>query len=148
MGVGASLRRNSGLPLYAGGTDVALGNPVVVTGPWQVTTVQGPTEGPVIGIANASAVAKDPVDVRDLSAGDIVRAVAAATISAGNLVGFATNATAAGASGTIQVTGLGPITRGATNALANWTYGEALESAAIGNTFAYRINPRQLAGLS
>lgn len=148
MGVGKELRRNSGFPALAGATDIAAGNPVTITGPWQVTTVQGVTEGPILGIARASAPAKQAVDIRDSATGDVARAIAAATVTAGNLVGFATNATAAGASGTIQVTGLGPVSRGASNLLANWTVGEALENAAIGNTFAYRINPRELPGLS
>lgn len=148
MGVGSELRRNSGLPLNAGGTAIAAGNPVKVSGPWQVQTIQSVNDIP-IGIARASAVSLEGVDVRDISAGDIVRAVAAATVAAGNLVGFASNATVAGNEGAvIQVTKLGPVSKGASLGTATWSIGEALESAAIGNTFAYRINPRQLAGLS
>ena len=147
MGVGSELRRNGGLPLLAGATDVAGGNIVAVSGPWQVTSVQNVNEEP-IGIARASAPAKNGVDIRDLSSGDVVRAVAAATITAGNLVGFASNATVAGASGTIQVTKLGPVSKGASLGTGTWSVGQALESALPGNTFAFRVNPRQLAGLS
>lgn len=149
MGVGSSLKRNSGLPLFAGATDIAAGNLVALSavGGWQCITVQSVNEAP-IGIAYASAPAHGPVDVRDFGTGDIVRAIAGATITAGNLVGFASNATAAGASGTIQVTKLGPVSKGASLGTGTWAAGEALETAIPGNTFAFRVNPRQLAGLS
>lgn len=147
MGVGAELHRNSGLPLLAGATDVVGGNLVTVSGPWQVTTVQSANEEP-IGVARASAPAHGAVDVRDLSAGDVVRAIAGATITAGQQVGFASNATVAGASGVIQVTKLGPVSKAASSGTTAWAVGQALETAIPGNTFAYRVNPRQLTGLS
>lgn len=147
MGVGSELRRNSGLPLLAGASDIVGGNLVTVTGPWQVTTVQSVNEEP-LGVARASAPAHFAVDVRDTGEGAIVRAVAAATIAAGNQVGFASNATVAGASGTIQVTKYGPVSKGASLGASTWSAGTSLENANPGNTFAFRVNPRQLAGLS
>lgn len=147
MGVGSELKRNSGAPLFAGGTDIVGGNLVTISGPWQVTSVQS-VEEEVIGAARASAPAHDPVDVRDIAEGGIVRAIAAATITAGNLVGFASNATIAGASGVIQVTKLGPVSKGASLGKSTWSVGQSLETALPGNTFAYRVNPRQLSGLS
>lgn len=148
MGVGSELRRNSGLPLIAGGSAVAGGNLVAITGAWQALTVQNVNEA-IVGVARASAASLEPIDVREISGGDVVRAVAAATIAAGNLVGFASNATAAGPGNTIvQVTKYGPVSKGASLGTGTWTAGEALENANPGNTFAFRVNPRQLAGLS
>lgn len=147
MGVGSELKRNSGFPVLAGATDIAAGNLVAVSGPWQVTSVQSVEEEP-LGAARASAPAHKPVDVRDSGEGGVVRAIAGATITAGNLVGFASNATAAGASGVIQVTKLGPVSKGASLGKSTWSVGQSLETALPGNTFAYRVNPRQLSGLS
>lgn len=147
MGVGKELRRQSGAPFIAGGTDIAGGNLVKLVGNWQVRSVATFTDVP-IGIARASAPAGQAVDIRDIATGDIVRAVAGATIVSGEPVGWASNATAAGASGVIQISKIGPVSKGASLSGATWSVGEAVEGSNPGNTFAFRVNPRQLSGLS
>jgi hypothetical protein len=147
MGVGADLRRLSGLSLIAGATDLVKDMPVQVTGPWTVLPVKGVTEGPPIGVTRASAPAGKAVDVRDR--GNIIRVVAAATFAPGELVGVASMATiAAGPTGTsvVQVPQYAPVTRA--SGAVRWSLGVCLEAANPGNTIAFLVEPQQLSGLA
>lgn len=145
MGRGAEVRRHSGLPLIAGATDIVAGNPVAITasGSWQVITAADNTTE-IIGIARASAQANQGVDIRDI--GDIVRAVAAATINSGEHVGIASLSTTEGASGLVQVAQLAPVAKA--SAANRWSVGIAVESAQPKQEFAYYIKPTQLSGLT
>jgi hypothetical protein len=84
------------------------------------------------------------VDIRDI--GDIVRAVAAATINSGEYVGVASLSTTEGASGLVQVAQLGPVARASGS--ARWAVGVAVENANPKQGFAYYIKPEQLSGLA
>lgn len=147
MGVGAELRRNSGSPFIAGGTDIGQYALVKLTGAWQVQPCATVTDQPV-GLTRASAPANRSIDVRDSGTGDIVRAQCVATVAVGNEIGVASVGATAGASGNFQVPLLGPVSKGASLSIATWSAGQALENANPGNTFAFRISPRQLSGLS
>jgi hypothetical protein len=89
-----------------------------------------------IGVARASAVNPgDAVSVYDHS--NIVRAVAAASLGHGQLVGVASTngglGIVAGGSGSV-----GPVV---------WAVGRSLSAAAAGETFSLFINPRQISGV-
>ena len=145
MGLGAETKRNQGLPVYAGPTDVAAGNVVRWTPGknWTVQNVATTSQEPV-GVARASARSGAALDVRDLR--DVVRGVAAATIAAGTTVGVASVAATEGASGAIQLTQLGPVGRASGTAV--WAIGVAVESANPGESFGYYIDRKELSGLA
>lgn len=104
------------------------------------------TSGTPIGDAQ-DALLVIPGDIRE--EGNIVKAIAGASLGAGAEVGFATLGVCSavqGGSYVATVPQLGPVS-GASGSVV-WSVGEALESAAAGSLFTLYIKPRQLSGLS
>jgi hypothetical protein len=139
-------KRLPGLPLTAAGTDIPSGAPVQIvayTPGFGVRPVEKNSEGPIIGIARASAVNGQGVDVIDTK--DIRTAVAAASIAAGAFVGVASANSVTGASGALMVPQIAEVARA--SASNRYTLGIALEGAAKGSSFSYYFDPKQLSGL-
>lgn len=86
--------------------------------------------------------------VRVLVTPNIARAVANATISYGEAVGYATRASVAQLNGTgaSLAVKLKPVA-GASGSVI-WQAGTAMEAATPGEVFSFYVNPRQLSGLS
>lgn len=141
-----STKRLPGLPLIAAGTDITAGAPVQIVssgGSWGVRPVEKNSEGPIVGIARASAVNGTGVDVIDSP--DIRIAVAAASIAQGAFIGVASANAVTGASGNLMVPQIAEVARA--SASNRYAIGIALEGAAKGSEFSYYFNPTQLSGL-
>jgi hypothetical protein len=141
-----STKRLPGLPLIAAGTDIPGGAPVQIVssgGAFGVRPVATNAEGPIIGVARASAINGDGVDIIDTK--DIRTAVAAASIAQGAFIGVASASAVTGASGSIQQPQIAEVARA--SASNRYTLGIALEGAAKGSSFSYYFDPKQLSGL-
>lgn len=86
--------------------------------------------------------------VRVLVHPNIARAVAAATISYGEAIGYATRSSVAQVGGTGATLGVRvkPVS-GASGSVV-WQAGTAVEAANPGEVFSFYVNPRQLSGLA
>lgn len=139
-------KRLPGLPLIAAGTDIPAGAPVQIVstgGSFGVRSVVKNSEGPIIGIARASAINGQGVDVIDTA--DIRTAVAAASIAQGAFIGVASASAVVGASGNIQQPQFAEVARASASNV--YAVGIALEGAAKGSYFSYYFKPTQLSGL-
>jgi hypothetical protein len=135
-----------GIPCIAA-SDIVMGTIVRVAsaGDWTVQMVATTTEQP-LGIARDYAAAGQAVDVYDI--GNITRVYASASITRIAQIHVANASTMVHPiSGvTVSYPVAGPVVGASGTPL--WSVGQAFESAAINDTFAVRVNPRQVVGLA
>lgn len=110
----------------------------------QIVAAATNTDRP-FGISDASVAQGQRVTVYE--DGNIVKAVAAASLGHGGEVGVATFGVASAAQGNAlaTITQLGPVT--GASGVSKWAVGVAMENAAAGEVFSVYVSPRQLSNL-
>lgn len=153
------IRPNFQLPLRAATQSIVPRSPVKLIGTGALVYAQwiaSVNDRPfgVLGEATAGAYG-DGQDALQVQAGDvreegnIVKAIAGASLGAGAEVGFSTLGVCTGVQGASYVATvpqLGPVS-GASGSVV-WAVGFSLESAVAGGMFTLYIKPRQISGLS
>ncbi len=134
------------LPMFAA-SDIWEGTIVRVasSGDWAVQMVATTTEQP-LGIARDYAAAGQAVTVYDV--GNVERLVAGASFSRQSEIHVTGTSSGVHPISGVTVTYpvVGQVTPGASSGAEQWSVGQALESAAINDIVAVRINPRTLSG--